>query len=72
MASATTGTMRLTGQSISMGITMMMISIFVGKTKITADIYPLFMKCLQYTFGIFVVLCAIGVYTSMVRDDRKE
>ena len=71
MASATTGTMRLTGQSISMGITMMMISIFVGKTKITADIYPLFMKCLQYTFGIFVVLCTIGVYTSMVRDNRK-
>ena len=68
MASATTGTMRLTGQSISMGITMMMISVFVGKTQIIADIYPLFMKCLQYTFGIFVVLCSIGVYTSMARS----
>ncbi len=69
MASATTGTMRLTGQAFSMGITMMMISIFVGKTKITADIYPLFMKCLHYTFGIFVVLCVIGVYTSMARSN---
>ena len=68
MASATTGTMRLTGQAVSMGITMMMISIFVGKTQITADIYPVFMKCLQYTFGVFVVLCAFGVYTSMVRN----
>jgi len=72
MASATTGTMRLTGQSISMGITMMMISIFVGKTRITADIYPLFMKCLHYTFAIFVVLCAIGVYTSMIRTERPK
>ena len=72
MASATTGTMRLTGQSISMGITMMMISIFVGKTKLTIDIFPLFMKCLHYTFGIFVTLCAIGVYTSMVRNDKKQ
>ena len=71
MASATTGTMRLTGQSISMGITMMMISVFVGKTQITADVYPLFMKCLHYTFGIFVVLCVLGVYTSMVRNNRK-
>jgi len=70
MASATTGTMRQTGQSISMGITMMMISIFVGKTQITADIYPLFMKCLQYTFGIFVVLCALGIYTSMARNRK--
>jgi len=68
MASATTGTMRLTGQSVSMGITMMMISIFVGKTQITADIYPVFMKCLKCTFGVFVVLCAFGVYTSMVRN----
>ena len=72
MASATTGTMRLTGQSISMGITMMMISIFVGKTQITADVYPLFMKCMHYTLGIFVFLCALGVYTSMVRNNGKS
>ncbi len=71
MASATTGTMRLTGQSISMGITMMMISIFVGKIKITTEVYPLFMQCLHYTFGIFVVLCALGVYTSMVRNHSR-
>ena len=71
MASATTGTMRLTGQSISMGITMMMISIFVGKIQITSEVYPLFMKCMHYTFGIFVFLCALGVYTSMIRNDRK-
>ncbi|MDR2036404.1 MAG: MFS transporter [Bacteroidales bacterium] len=69
MASATTGTMRLTGQSISMGITMMMISIFIGKTQITADVYPLFMKCLRYTFGILTVVCALGVYTSLVRSN---
>jgi len=68
MASATTGTMRLTGQSISMGITMMMISIFVGKIQITTDVYPLFMQCLRYTFGIFVVLCILGVWTSMGRS----
>ncbi len=71
MASATTGTMRLTGQALSMGITMMMISIFVGKTQITIEIYPFFMKCLHYTFGIFIVLCALGVYTSMVRSNSS-
>ena len=68
MASATTGTMRLTGQSISMGITMMMMAIFVGKTQITVENHVYFMKCLQYTFGIFLVLCALGVFFSMVRN----
>ena len=72
MASATTGTMRLTGQSISMGLTMMMISIFVGKIQITTDVYPLFMKCLHYTFGIFVVLCMLGVWTSMGRSKIRS
>jgi MFS family permease len=67
MASATTGTMRLTGQSISMGITMMMIAIFVGKTSITVENHLLFMKCLHYTFGACMILCLVGVYTSMVR-----
>ena len=71
MASATTGTMRMTGQSISMGVTMMMIAIFVGKTQITIENHLLFMKCLQYTFGIFVAFCALGVYLSMVRNSRK-
>ena len=68
MASATTGTMRLTGQSISMGMTMMMMAIFVGKTQITVENHWLFMKCLHYTFSIFVVLCILGVYTSMARN----
>ena len=71
MASATTGTMRLTGQSISMGITMMMMAVFVGKTQITAENYMLFMKCLRYTFGIFAILCTLGVYTSMARNHPK-
>jgi hypothetical protein len=68
MASATTGTMRLTGQSISMGITMMMIAVFVGNASITIDNYLLFMKCMHYTFGVFAVFCILGVYTSMARD----
>jgi len=71
MASATTGTMRITGQSISMGITMMMIAVFVGKTQITIENHLLFMKCLHYTFGIFLFLCVLGVYTSMVRNNLK-
>ncbi|MDR2146958.1 MAG: MFS transporter [Tannerella sp.] len=66
-ASATAGTMRLVGQAISMGITMMMISVFIGKTQISIEVYPLLMKCLRYTFIIFIALCCFGVYFSMAR-----
>ena len=64
LASATTNTMRLTGQAISMGITMMVISIFVGKVKISPDVLPQFMESIHVTFIILAILCGIGVYTS--------
>jgi EmrB/QacA subfamily drug resistance transporter len=69
-ASATAGTMRLAGQAVSMGITMMMISLFIGKSQITTDIYPLLMKCIRYTFMILMVLCCFGVYFSMTRKEN--
>ncbi len=64
LASATTNTMRLTGQAISMGITMMVISILVGKIKISPDVLPQFMQSIHVTFIILAILCSIGVYTS--------
>jgi EmrB/QacA subfamily drug resistance transporter len=71
-ASATAGTMRLVGQALSMGITMMMISTIVGKVQITVDVYPLLMKCLRYTFLTFIVLCCFGVYFSMARKETGD
>lgn len=66
-ASATTGTMRLTGQAFSMGIAGMAIALQVGNQKIVPDVYPAFMHSLQITFTIFAVLSAIGVYASSRR-----
>ncbi|MDR0834975.1 MAG: MFS transporter [Tannerella sp.] len=70
-ASATAGTMRLVGQAFSMGITMMMISMFIGQSQITTAVYPQLMKCLRITFVIFMVLCCFGVYFSMVRKEKE-
>jgi EmrB/QacA subfamily drug resistance transporter len=64
LASATTSTMRLTGQAISMGITMMVISIFVGQVKISHEVLPQFMQSIHVTFVILALLCGVGVYTS--------
>lgn len=64
MASATTNTMRLAGQAMSMGVTMMIISMVVGKVKITDDVLPQFMTAIHTIFIVMAVLCCLAVYTS--------
>ena len=70
-ASAITGTMRMTGQAISIGIAGMAISFYVGNQTIVPALYPDFMRSLKLTFIIFMILCAVGVYASSVRNKRK-
>lgn len=71
MASATTGTMRLTGQAFSMGIAMMAISIYVGSAEITSSLHTELMKSMKMTFVICAILCFIGVYTSSIRKNKE-
>ncbi len=71
-ASATTGTMRLTGQAFSMGIAGMAISLFLGDNKIIPELYPNFMQSLKTTFIVFLILCLIGVYASSVRNKKTK
>ena len=70
-ASATIGTMRLTGQAFSMGIAMMAISLNVGNRVITPDLHPQFMQSLHVCFEICAVLCLIGAYASSFRVKKK-
>jgi EmrB/QacA subfamily drug resistance transporter len=66
-ASATMGTMRLTGQAFSMGIATMAISLSTGNKAITPELHSDFMKSFHITFIICTVLCIIGAYTSAFR-----
>ena len=67
-ASAVSGTMRLTGQALSMGIAGMVIALQMGNQKITSDVYPQFLSSMQITFIIFAILCLFGVYASFKRQ----
>jgi EmrB/QacA subfamily drug resistance transporter len=69
-ASATTGTVRLIGQALSMGIASMVISLKMENQKITEAVYPQFMESIHIMFLIFILLCVIGVFASMV--SRKK
>ncbi len=69
-ASATAGTMRLVGQSLSMGIAMMSISLLIGDIKFSAAVHTELMYSMRITFIICSVLCLFGVYASSVAKPK--
>ena len=71
-ASATTGTMRLTGSAFSLGIVGMSISFYLGNEKIIPELYPAFLDSMRMVFIVFFVLCLVGVYASTARIERKR
>ena len=71
IASGTVGTMRLVGQMSSMGIAMMIFSIFIGKAEINPSNFPEFITSIRTAFLIFAVLCFIGIFFSLARGKTK-
>jgi len=71
IASATIGTMRLSGQMISMAIAAMAIHVFIGDAKITTENIPQFMTSMRIVFIIFTALCVLGVFASLARGRKS-
>lgn len=67
IASATLGTMRLTGQMLSMGIVILIFSLSLGRIQITAENFPEFVGSMRVAFIIFASLCFIGIFASLGR-----
>ena len=67
VASATFGTMRLTGQMMSMGIVMLIFAVIIGNVQITPEYYPMFLQSMRISFIVFAVLCVLGVFASLAR-----
>jgi EmrB/QacA subfamily drug resistance transporter len=67
VGSATLGTMRLTGQMLSMGIAMVVFALHIGSVRITPEYYPLFLTSMKMAFIIFASLCFGGIFASLAR-----
>lgn len=67
IASGTLGTMRLTGQMLSMGIATLIFAVYLGRVQITPANYAIFMKSIKTAFTIFAVLCLAGTFASLAR-----
>lgn len=72
MASGTAGTMRLVGQMLSMGIALLLFSLYIGRVEITPQAYPAFLSSVKTAFAVFALLCGSGIFASLVRGTIRE
>ena len=71
VASGTLSTMRMTGMVFSMGIALLIFSIYIGKVQITPEYYPVFLRCTKLALTFFVILCFGGVFASLARGNIR-
>lgn len=71
VGSAMQSTMRLVGQMFSMGLAMVMFSIFTGKVQVRPEYHSNMMSSINTSFLVFGILCIIGVYMSFVRGNLR-
>jgi EmrB/QacA subfamily drug resistance transporter len=67
VASATLATMRQVGMVFSMGVAMLMFTLYMGRVQITPEYYPLFQESMKTSFIIFAILCFGGIFASLAR-----
>lgn len=72
IASGSLGTMRLVGQMFSMGVAMMLFSLFIGKTEINSSNLLQLMKAIKTAFIINSILCFSGIFASLARGKIRN
>ena len=68
VASATMGTMRQIGIILGMGLTMMVLFLYMGRVQITPENYALFQESMRPSFIIIAILCFAGIFVSLVKE----
>lgn len=67
VGSSVLSTMRTVGQMISMGISMLVMTVMIGKVKVSGENLPQLISSVRISFIIFGVLCVLGVFASLAR-----
>jgi EmrB/QacA subfamily drug resistance transporter len=65
VAAGTQGTMRSTGMMLSMGIVMILFSVFIGEAGITPENYPAFLTSMKLSFIISAIICFGGIFAQL-------
>ena len=72
VASAMVSTMRLLGQTFSMGLALMVFAIFIGNVQITTAQYPALLSSIRIVFLICTILCFIGIFSALIRQKTQK
>ena len=72
IASAALGTMRLSGQMLSAGITMMIFALVMGRAPIQPSVYLQFLRSVRVAFVFYALLCGAGIFASLARGNRDR
>lgn len=72
VASATLSTMRNVGQTLSIGIVMLVFALYIGHVAIAPENYPALMASTKTVFSLFAVLCAGGIVFSLARGNMRS
>ncbi len=67
VASATVSTMRIIGQTLSMGMVIVIFSIYIGAVQFTPQNYPELMISIKIIFIIATILCFGAIFASLAR-----
>ncbi|MBF7097517.1 MFS transporter [Alkalibacter mobilis] len=70
VASGILSTARTVGQSFSMAVTALIVSVYLADNSITASTTPDFVQSFRLTFIIFAVFCVVGIFASLARGKR--
>lgn len=71
VASATLGTMRLMGQTVSMGLAAAVLAAYVGRAPITPAVHGQFVAAMHVAFAISAGLCVVGTWASLSRGNVR-
>lgn len=66
VVAGTLGTMRTAGMMVSMGIMMIIFSVYIGQAEITPEYYPQFLTSIRTGFIIFTLVSIIGFTCQLI------
>ncbi len=72
VAAAVLATVRQIGMTLSMGIAMLIFTLYIGRVEITIENYPSFLMSVQMAFIVFASLCFSGIFASLARGKLRQ
>lgn len=72
VASASLSTMRVVGQTLSIGIAVLVFSLVIGRAAITQENAAEFLLSARIIYGVFAGLCLVGIAASLARGNVER